>query len=244
MERDLAVQIEEEAAGAVEELETELEACRLSADREIEQARREAADAAGRASSSAARWLPTVPPCTVTPYAGLSRVARMMAHWITNCRELLTRRNAPQGRGRGSHSGQHTRAGAVDKFAGDLLYVVASSLAREPGLAGQLSEHSRCVDQELRTGMEAAASAASDREDQLRGEVRRAEDRMRAAEMAASEAASQTGDSTKPLLRQIEAMAAAAVRTLSLLRSGATGAACTISPQCRAEQLLDALSPA
>ena len=56
------------------------------------------------------------------------------------------------------------------------------------------------------------ASAASDREDQLRGEVRRAEDRMRAAETAASEAASQSGDSTKPLLRQIEAMAAAAVR--------------------------------
>lgn len=58
VERDLAVQIEEEAAGAVEELETELEACRLSAEREIEQARREAADAAGRASSSAARWQP------------------------------------------------------------------------------------------------------------------------------------------------------------------------------------------
>jgi F0F1-type ATP synthase membrane subunit b/b' len=57
-ERDLAAQIEEEAAGAVEELETELEACRLSAEREIEQARREAADAAGRATSSAARWLP------------------------------------------------------------------------------------------------------------------------------------------------------------------------------------------
>ena len=56
-ERDLAAQIEEEAAGAVEELETELEACRLSAEREIEQARQEAADAAGRASSSAARWV-------------------------------------------------------------------------------------------------------------------------------------------------------------------------------------------
>jgi len=51
----LAAQIEEEAAGAVDELETELEACRLSAEREIEQARREAADAAGRASVSAAR---------------------------------------------------------------------------------------------------------------------------------------------------------------------------------------------
>ena len=70
--------------------------------------------------------------------------------------------------------------------------------------------------QELRTEMESAASAASDREDQLRGEVRRAEDRMRAAETAASEVASQSGDSTKPLLRQIEAMAAAAVRWLEL----------------------------
>ena len=54
-ERDVAAQIEEEAAGAVDELETELEACRLSAEREIEQARREAADAAGRASVSAVR---------------------------------------------------------------------------------------------------------------------------------------------------------------------------------------------
>ena len=54
-ERDVAAQIEEEAAGAVDELETELEACRLSAERDIEQARREAADAAGRASVSAAR---------------------------------------------------------------------------------------------------------------------------------------------------------------------------------------------
>ena len=64
--------------------------------------------------------------------------------------------------------------------------------------------------------MEAAASAASDREDQLRGEIRRAETRMQAAELAASEATSQTGDSTKPLLRQIEAMAAAAVRLEAL----------------------------
>ena len=60
--------------------------------------------------------------------------------------------------------------------------------------------------------MEAAASAASDREDQLRGEIRRAENRMQAAELTVSEASSHSGDSTKPLLRQIEAMAAAAVR--------------------------------
>ena len=65
--------------------------------------------------------------------------------------------------------------------------------------------------------MELAASAASDREDHLRGEVRQAEDRMRAAETAASEAASQSGDSTKPLLRQIEAMAASAVRWMPML---------------------------
>lgn len=75
--------------------------------------------------------------------------------------------------------------------------------------------------------MEAAASAASDREDQLRGEVRRAEDRMRAAEMAASEAVSQTGDSTKPFLRQIEAMAAAAVRFADFAALRRSAAGCT-----------------
>ena len=79
----------------------------------------------------------------------------------------------------------------------------------------QTAECSAAFLQELRAEMEFAASAASDREDLLRGEVRRAEDRMRAAETAASEAASQSGDSTKPLLRQIEAMAASTVRSIS-----------------------------
>jgi hypothetical protein len=90
--------------------------------------------------------------------------------------------------------------------------------------------HLRCVEcfQELRTDMEAAASAASDREDQLRGEIRRAENRMQAAELAASEASSHSGDSTKPLLRQIEAMAAASVRPSGAVIPAQTNAQATV----------------
>lgn len=61
--------------------------------------------------------------------------------------------------------------------------------------------------------MEEAAAAGSEREDALRREAMRAEENLRAAEMAVTDLASNAGDSSKPLLRQIEAMAAAAVRT-------------------------------
>lgn len=66
--------------------------------------------------------------------------------------------------------------------------------------------------------MEDAAAAGAEREDALRREAMRAEEKLRAAEMAVADLASNAGDSTKPLLRQIEAMAAAAV---SLLPSSA-----------------------
>ena len=55
--------------------------------------------------------------------------------------------------------------------------------------------------------------AGADREDALRREAMRGEERLRAAEMALADTASNAGDSTKPLLRQIETMAASAVRS-------------------------------
>ena len=55
--------------------------------------------------------------------------------------------------------------------------------------------------------------AGADREDALRREAMRGEERLRAAEMALADIASNAGDSTKPLLRQIETMAASAVRS-------------------------------
>lgn len=62
--------------------------------------------------------------------------------------------------------------------------------------------------------MEDAAAAGAEREDTLRQEAMRAEEKLRAAEIAVADLASNAGDSTKPLLRQIEAMAAAAVRLI------------------------------
>ena len=59
--------------------------------------------------------------------------------------------------------------------------------------------------------MAGAAAAGAEREDALRREAMRAEEKLRAAELTVADLASNAGDSTKPLLRQIEALAAAAV---------------------------------
>lgn len=63
--------------------------------------------------------------------------------------------------------------------------------------------------------MEDAAAAGAEREDALRREAMSSEERLRAAEMELADLASNAGDSTKPLLRQIEAMAAAMVSLIS-----------------------------